>query len=153
MYINKIVCLKCHGLGNIPYYAGIRDGICFQCGGSGLITEKSNIKKDTPNPKECYNQYIQDKKQQVIKHNKIKELKDKIQELESDLKANTDIETTKQGLINIFKKMNKNYTQQELDAFIDAINVTIKLNNDKICKIKKELKELYKQLYELTNDK
>ena len=131
MYINKIVCSKCHGLGIIPYYAGIRNGICFKCGGSGLTEERNSIKKDIPNPRKDYNKYIENKKQQGIKNNQIKEIRYKIQELESNLKFNTT--DNKKGLINIFKKINKNYTQEDLKAE----------------QTEKELTELRKQLKEL----
>ena len=53
-----------------------------------------------------WNKYIENKKQQGIKNNQIKEIRYKIQELESNLKFNTT--DNKKGLINIFKKINKN---------------------------------------------
>jgi RecJ-like exonuclease len=31
----KVPCAKCDGVGVIPFYRGIKGGVCFACGGNG----------------------------------------------------------------------------------------------------------------------
>lgn len=39
-YYVDYVCDKCRGTGNIPYFNHVEDGVCFQCGGTGVHAYK-----------------------------------------------------------------------------------------------------------------
>lgn len=45
--MHTIECPKCNGKGEIAMYRGIAGGVCFSCGGSGVLTYKSAPKKST----------------------------------------------------------------------------------------------------------
>lgn len=45
--MKTMTCPRCNGKGNITYYGHIQNGVCFKCGGTGLV---KFVAERTPKP-------------------------------------------------------------------------------------------------------
>ena len=66
--MNYHICPRCNGKGKIEKYNHVENGICFECSGSGRVTEeeKNRIEKDIAKEIKRSNTYEKNRKQKFV---------------------------------------------------------------------------------------
>lgn len=66
--MNYYTCPRCNGIGRIEKYNHIENGICFECSGSGRVTEeeKNRIEKDIAKEIKSNSTYEKNRQQKLV---------------------------------------------------------------------------------------